>query len=98
MKGSWKSINSRLCLNRLGDHVFEKDFEGHGMPAPLMGNKEFAVALKGAAVITDLVFIVVAVERQFKFIEAEPGVVFSVSFRFFQLADQSVIHGKLLLN
>ena len=86
-----------LFLNRFHDHSLEQDFERHGMTATLVSEKEFAIAVKNAISIADIMFIVVAVEGQFKLVEAKTCVVFRISFRFFQLADQSVIHRKLLL-
>ena len=86
-----------LLLNRFHDHPLEKDIKRHGVSTSLVGDEEFTITLKDAVVIFDIVFVVVAVEGQFKLVEAKTCVVLCISFCFFQLADQSVIHRKLLL-
>jgi hypothetical protein len=66
--------------------------------ASFVSEKEFTVALKLAVIVADLVVIVVPVEGQFKFGEPKSGAVFSVSLCFFHLANQAIIHLKLLLS
>jgi hypothetical protein len=90
-------ISFRLGLNRFDDHPLEQDLERHGVSATLVSKKKFAIAVKNTAIIADIMFIVVAVERQFKLVEAKTCMVFCISLCFFQLADQSVVHRKLLL-
>lgn len=90
-------FSCRLGLNRFDDHPLEQYLERHGVSATLVSQEKFTVALKNTIVVADIMFIVVAVERQFKLVEAKTGMVFCISFCFFQLADQSVVHRKLLL-
>jgi len=57
-----------------------------------MGHEKLTVTSKVPIIETDVMFIVVTMKGQFKFIEPETGSILSISFCFFQLADQSVIH------
>jgi len=92
-----ESIAGLILSRRFHDHSLEQDLERHGVPTSLVGDKKFAITLKNAVVVCDNMVIIVAVERQLKLVEAKTRVVFCISFRFFQFADQAIIHGELLL-
>jgi hypothetical protein len=96
-EGRSKQNKVRLGFNNGGDHIFEKDFECHGMSTAFVRQEELTVAIECATVKTDAVIIIVTMEGKFEFVKAKPFAVFSVSFSFFQLADQSVVHLKYLL-
>ena len=57
-----------------------------------MSDEKLTVTTKIPGIETDVVFIVIAMEGQFEFVETKAGSILSISFCFFQLADQSVIH------
>lgn len=87
-----------LGLNRFRNHPLQKDLESHGMSATLMGQEKLTVTLKFTIIKTDFMVIVVTVEGQFKFIEAETSLVLCISFRFLELANQSIVHFLNLLS
>ena len=74
-------------LRRLVNHIFEQDFERHGMSATVVGKEEFAITVKNAIIIGNMMIIVVAMESKVELVEVKTLSVFSVSFCLFQLAD-----------
>ena len=67
------------------------------MSAALVGQEKFTVTMKYTVVIRNGMFVVIPMEGKFKFIEAEAMAILRVAFCFFELADQSVVHGTSLL-
>jgi hypothetical protein len=62
------------------------------MAASLVGNKKFAVAVKNAVIVRNMVFTIIAVEIKVKLVEMEAMAILSVPFCLFYLAYQSRIH------
>jgi len=77
----------RPGLHRLGNHIFEQDFERHGMSAALVGKEKFAIAVKNAIIIGNMVIVIIAMESKVELVEVKTLPVFSVSLCLFQLAD-----------
>ena len=62
------------------------------MSAAFVGNEKFAIAIKNAVIVGNVVFTIVAVKIKVKLVEVEAVPIFSVPFCFFDLAYQSRIH------
>jgi len=83
--------------HRLSDQIFEQDLKRHGMSATLVGKEELAITTKHPVIVRNMMVIIVPVKSKVELVKAEAMPVFSVALGFFQLADQSIIHGKGLL-
>jgi hypothetical protein len=97
LRRAGKLFNCKLGFNGFDDHILEQDLERHGMSTTFVGQEKLAVAVKNTAIIINRVFIVIPMKSKFKFIEAEAMAILRVTFCFFELADQSVVHGTSLL-
>jgi hypothetical protein len=78
------------------EHVLEDPFQGHRVAATLMSNEKLAVTLESAILVTNAMVVVIAVEGHFKALEFEAVGFLGVAFGLFDLADQTVVHRKLL--
>ena len=86
-----------LCFHSFDNHIFKQDLQRHGMAASLMGNEEFAIAIKNAVIVRNMMFTIVAVEVEVKLIEVESTSILRVTFCLFNLTYQSRIHYVYLL-
>jgi hypothetical protein len=96
-QGAVGNLDFPTKLYGLGNHILEKDFERHGMSATFVGKEEFAITVKNAVLVGDMVLAIIAMEVNFKLGEVEAAPVLSVPFCLFYLADQSRIHCFSLL-
>jgi len=92
MEASVTGFSYRLGFDRFWYHPMKQVFKCHGMSTTMMRYEELAIAVICAIIESDMMIIIVPVKSKIKFIEAKTGSILSVSFCFFQLADQSVVH------
>jgi hypothetical protein len=85
-------FNYSPVLYWFGNHIFKQYFKRHGVSASLMGKEKFAIAVKNAFIIGNMVFAIITVKINFELGEVKTVPVFSVPFCFFNLAYQSRIH------
>jgi len=62
------------------------------MGAALVGDKELAIAGKGAIIEGDMVVIIVAMEGHVELVKAEAFAILGIAFGFFDLSNQTVVH------
>jgi hypothetical protein len=82
------------CLGRfrLEEHIFKQDFDGHGVPAAVVGHKEFAIALELTVIEGNVVVVVIAPKSNLELVEAKALGVFRVTLGLLNFSNQTVIH------
>jgi len=82
----------KSVANGLDDHAFKNAFKGHSMTANRAGLEEVAITMPFVIAEFDNVVIVLAIKAYGEMFEGNPIALFSVSTRFFDLADHPIVH------
>jgi hypothetical protein len=81
-----------LRFNYFWKGVLEKDLKSHAVSTFAMSCEKIAIALEDSAIECYMVIVIITVENNIKFIEAEALPFLRIAFGFVDLADHSRVH------